>query len=124
MMQPTSNSAPVGLRRSVYNFLLNDQQSEGARSSLDRFLFILILLNLFALLLESAPVLAAEYAQAFYWFDVFSVSVFSVEYLLRIYLAPEDAEYGAAKSPRWAYISSGVGTVSYTHLTLPTKRIV
>ena len=111
MMQPTSNSAPAGFRRSVYNFLLNDQQSEGARSSLDRFLFLLILLNLFALLLESAPVLAAEYAQAFYWFDVFSVSVFSVEYLLRIYLAPEDPEYGAAKSPRWAYISSFHGIV-------------
>jgi len=66
MMQPTLNSAPVSLRRSVYNFLLNDQQSEGARSSLDRFLFLLILLNLFALLLESAPVLAAEHAKAFY----------------------------------------------------------
>ncbi len=120
MMQPTSNSAPVGLRRSLYNFLLNDQQSEGARSSLDRFLFLLILLNLFALLLESAPVLAAEYAQAFYWFDVFSVSVFSVEYLLRVYLAPEDPEYGATKSPRWAYISSGLGIVDLLAI-LPSR---
>jgi len=110
-MQPTSNPATVSLRRRVYNFLLNDQQSEGARSSLDRFLFLLILLNLFALLLESSPVLAAANAKEFYWFDVFSVGIFSVEYLLRIYLAPEDPEYANANSPRWAYISSALGIV-------------
>jgi voltage-gated potassium channel Kch len=111
MTQTHSTPAHLSLRRRVYNFLLNDQESEGARSSLDRFLFLLILLNLFALLLESAPALAAEYAQAFFWFDVFSVSVFSIEYLLRIYLAPEDPEYAAASSPRLAYIGSVVGIV-------------
>ena len=109
MTQSNSTSVPAGLRRNLYNFLLNEQESEGARSSLDRFLFLLILLNLFALLLESAPAIAAEYAQAFYWFDVFSVSVFSIEYLLRIYLAPEVPEYQTASSPRLAYIGSVVG---------------
>ena len=57
------------------------------------FIFLLILLNLLALLLESAPAIEAEYRQLFHWFDLFSVAVFSAEYLLRLYLAPEDPDF-------------------------------
>ncbi len=110
-MQFNTTPAAPSLRRRLYGFLFDANDKEGARASLDRFLVLLILLNLVALLLESAPPLAAEYARAFHLFDLFSVAVFSLEYLLRLYLAPEDPEFAGHASPRWAYASSTMGLI-------------
>ncbi len=107
----TAPAAPAGFRRKLYAFLFDDSVENGAHRSLNRFLFLLILANLIALLLESAPAIEADYRQAFYMFDVFSVAVFSIEYLLRLYLAPEDPEFAGRTSPRWAYASSLLGVV-------------
>ena len=41
----------------------------------------LILLNLIAVSLESVPRLSKEYSEIFMYFEIFSVIIFSVEYL-------------------------------------------
>lgn len=102
---------PSGFRRKMYQLLLDDTSDTGARGSINRFIFLLILLNLVALLLESAPAIEAEYRQLFHWFDVFSVTVFTAEYLLRLYLAPEDPEFAGARMPRLRYATSFLGVV-------------
>lgn len=109
-IQPPPAAAP-GLRRKLYHWLLDDSAPGGARASINRFIFLLILLNLLALLIESAPALQAEYRDALHAFDVFSVAVFSAEYLLRWYLAPEDPEFAGAGSPRLAYMTSFLGVI-------------
>lgn len=51
----------------------------------DMALIALITFNVIAVLLESVPELATEYRAAFYGFEVFSVAVFSVEYVGRVW---------------------------------------
>jgi voltage-gated potassium channel len=49
----------------------------------------LIFLNVISIALDSVPSLLANYEQEFYRFEVFSVSVFTVEYLIRIWSSIE-----------------------------------
>ena len=53
---------------------------------LDIFLVGLILLNVLAIILESVPEIGVGYADFFSWFEVFSVAVFTTEYLTRVYI--------------------------------------
>ncbi|MGB2128598.1 MAG: ion transporter [Flavicella sp.] len=50
-----------------------------------RFIYALILLNIIALILESYETLRTNYQNLFYGFEVFSVALFTLEYLLRIW---------------------------------------
>ena len=46
-----------------------------------------------AVVLESTPALEVAYADVFYWFEVFTVAVFTVEYFLRIWCAVDGEKY-------------------------------
>ena len=59
----------------------NDKQSK----YFDYFIFILILLNVFAIVLETEKTLAIDYKAFFKYFELFSIFIFSVEYLLRLW---------------------------------------
>lgn len=107
----TVPSSPPSVRARIHGLLFNEQSSTGFHAKINRFIFILILLNLGALFLESAPSIASAYREWFRLFDIFSVAVFSFEYLLRLYLAPEDPEFAGHASPRWAYMTSLLGLV-------------
>ncbi|MCE2859319.1 MAG: ion transporter [Oxalobacteraceae bacterium] len=104
-------AAPASFRQKMYSALLDETSDTGARGAINRFIFLLILLNLLALLLESAPAIEAAYRPLFHWFDLFSVAVFSVEYLLRLYLAPEDPEFAGKPMPRLRYATSFLGLI-------------
>ena len=54
----------------------------------DMILFILILLNVTAVCLESVKDIGEAYKDTFYAFEIFSVVIFSLEYLLRVWSAP------------------------------------
>lgn len=68
--------------------------------SVDFALIALIVLNIFAVILESVPTLSMVHGPVFHAFDLFSVGVFTVEYLLRVWTAVElgDARF---KHPVW-----------------------
>lgn len=55
----------------------------------DMFIISLISLNILAIVLESVISLHREYQALFYGFEVFSVALFSVEYLLRLWSCVE-----------------------------------
>ena len=48
--------------------------------------------NVGAIIVESVPWIGTRYAAQLYAFEVFSVAVFTVEYLLRIWSAPDLAD--------------------------------
>jgi voltage-gated potassium channel len=96
----------VGMRQRLYRLLLDAHTPGNWHQAVDRFLAILIIANLFALLFEHVEVIHSAYASWFHWFEVASVFIFTVEYLLRLYLAPEDPEFARARFKRWAYARS------------------
>jgi voltage-gated potassium channel len=54
----------------------------------DQFFSGLIFLNVIAVTLESVDSLHAAYQRAFQYFEIFSIIVFTIEYLLRVWVAP------------------------------------
>jgi voltage-gated potassium channel len=57
------------------------------------FLIVLIVANAIAVSLDSIPRLGAEYGRLFEIFEVISVGIFTVEYALRVWSAPEDPRF-------------------------------
>ncbi len=59
----------------------------------DTFLIVLILLNVVAIVLESMPALHDRFHPYFFAFEAFSVAIFSIEYVLRIWSCVEFTVY-------------------------------
>ena len=107
-----------------------------------KFINGLIIFNVCALILESYKELRDAYGYFFQVIEVISVLIFSIEYLLRIWVADLN-EKGENSRLKFAFSPLGLidliailpfylpmiflidlRTVSYTHLTLPTNREV
>lgn len=59
------------------------------------FIIVLIILNVIAVMLETVPSLHDEYyeQQFFYYFDLISVIIFTIEYILRVWSSNHDPKY-------------------------------
>ena len=55
----------------------------------DDFMIVLIVTNVIAVVLETVDAIASAFPNFFYYFELFSVIVFSVEYVLRIWTADQ-----------------------------------
>ena len=73
-----------------------------------RALVVLICANVLAIVLESVPTLAARFGPGFELLERISLAVFTVEYVIRIWIAPEHARYRglSATRARLAYLRS------------------
>ena len=77
-------------------------------------LTVMVLANVAAVILESIPELHERYAPEFHLFEVFSVGFFLVEYLLRLWTAPENhsnPRHKTAASRRIGYALSFHGMI-------------
>ena len=81
--------------------------------AINKFFVLLILLNVAAIVLESVPEYNAQFGEVFYRFELFSVLVFSLEYLVRIFVAADrDNPNKLSKwRLRWQYIRSFEGII-------------
>lgn len=77
------------MRKEVHQILSLSNKTGSYSWWTDLFLIILIILNILAIILESVVSLKQQYQAVFVKFEIFSVIVFSVEYLLRIWTANE-----------------------------------
>jgi voltage-gated potassium channel Kch len=99
-------SHDLPMRKWLYSWLLDPTIPGNFQKSLDKWVGILIVANLFTLMFEHVPAVFEPYKHWFEFFDIFSVAVFTVEYVLRLYLAPEDEEFKNRKNARWSFVSS------------------
>jgi voltage-gated potassium channel len=99
-------SSDLPLRKWLYAWLLDPNIEGNLQKTVDRWIAILIVFNLFALVFEQIPAVFNVYQTWFHYFDVASVAIFSIEYILRFYLAPEDAEFKKHKYSRGKYMVS------------------
>ena len=81
----------------------------------DMILFILIVLNIAAVCLESVKHIGNEYKVAFNAFEFFSVVIFSIEYMLRVWSSPARNVLGNSPNiiKRMKYIFSFTGFVDF-----------
>ncbi len=100
----------TSLRAAVYRVLETAGSGGGLSRAIDVLLVGLIVASVIAVILESMAEVSVEYAEAFYWFEAFTVAVFSVEYFLRVWTCVENQQYfkggGSALVARLRFMGS------------------
>ena len=75
-------------RQRVYEIIEKPKDDDRASAVFDWFLMILICLNVAAVISGSIDELQARYNRFYTYFDYFSIAIFTIEYLLRLWTAP------------------------------------
>lgn len=77
----------VSIKRRLYELLEKGAADNSASRAVDRALIVLILVNVTAVILSTVPAINIGYATALFAIEVVSGIVFTVEYLLRLWVA-------------------------------------
>ena len=111
----------VTTRRYIGSLFERSSQHKKAARRLNTFLFLLISLNLVAITLESVASISEVWSFELLIFEFISVVCFSVEYILRIWSAPdnEDLKGSTPWRKRLGYIFSFTGLIDLVAI-LPT----
>jgi len=106
-LQPISfSSLNLHIRKRMFDLFFNHQIKTNYCNQFERFIAYMIVLNMAGLVLEHIPIVYETREHLFHIFDVVSLAIFSIEYVLRVYVAPEDPAFSSAKYPRLAYCKS------------------
>ncbi|OTG66235.1 Ion transport protein [Acinetobacter sp. ANC 4470] len=95
------------LRRFVYDNLHNDDYESTFSRYVNVFLILLIIANTIAVLLESINDIYLSYQLYFDAFELFSIFIFTAEYLLRFWAIAEKNQFNSAWQNRWLWVRSG-----------------
>lgn len=86
-------------RRRVYQVLDSGVTGDAFSQRLHRALIVLIVLNVIAVIFETVPAIASSYEAVFVVIETLSVTIFTIEYLARLWVAPE--HWPLASHPPW-----------------------
>lgn len=99
------------VRARVYRALDDDFVSSGSALLVRRLLIMLIVCNLAASVLESIPAMHETYGRAFNAFEAVSFAAFLLEYLARLWVAPERHAGQGRRRKRLAFAVSPQGVI-------------
>ncbi|HMO39582.1 MAG TPA: ion transporter [Saprospiraceae bacterium] len=91
------------MKRRIYNILSVSENSGDLSWWVDIFIIALIVLNVLAVILESVDSILVAYSFQFAWFEIFSVAIFTIEYLLRLWTANLEPGYEKPLTGRLRY---------------------
>lgn len=94
------------IKKRTYEILEKGQQDDVWSRRTDQFITALILINILAVILESVKWIETEYHLLFEYIEGFSIFIFSVEYLFRIWSITEKKEFSAPLLGRVKYLFS------------------
>ena len=97
-------STNLPTRKWLHSWLFDTEIEGNYQKDVENWIGALIVLNLIALLFEHVHKIYDPNQHLFHLFDIFSVVVFTFEYLLRLYLSPEDSEFTENKKHN-AYVN-------------------
>lgn len=89
------------LKIRAYDILVETDDGEVVDRVVAVILMVLILINTAAVVLETVDDLNARFGSIFHAIEVVSIAIFSIEYLLRLWIAPLDPRYAR---PFWGRI--------------------
>ena len=81
------------MKRRIYDILLVSKEKGDLSWLFDMFIITLILLNVVAIVLESVASIRNQFGEFFKLFELFSVIVFTAEYILRVWTANLNPKY-------------------------------
>lgn len=117
----TPPDAPEGwytrLQRDVYILLESPASTNKLRKAIIYFIAALILLNVAVVILETVNEIFSQYTTFFEIFDLFTVIVFTAEYLLRVWCCVQDPRYASPVRGRIQYALSPYALLDLIALT-------
>ncbi|MCB1762782.1 MAG: ion transporter [Gammaproteobacteria bacterium] len=99
------------LRRHLYNLLELRDEKPLSGQILNGVLLLLILVNVLAVILESVEQYHRSYASWFWYFEVVSVAIFTIEYLARVWVSVEEVRFGKGWRGRLRFICSPLALI-------------
>lgn len=98
-------------KEKVYDVLDYDPNAGPVEKVVTFGLVVLIIANVIAVILESEPSLRTQYADFFIAFEAFSVTVFTIEYILRVWSITVDHQYSAPLRGRLRFMVTPLAIV-------------
>lgn len=95
----------------VYNLIRDDDENGLAASLFDGFIIAVIAINVLLVILDTFRGIQDSARRVFYGFEVFSVTVFSIEYALRLWTADRIYPERTRAKARLKYIASFMAVV-------------
>ena len=99
------------LKKRIWEILELSKENDKHSKYFDFFISILILLNVVAIILETEKALVIDYEAIFKYFELFSIFIFSVEYLLRLWSCVLAEEYKNPIIGRIKYLFSPLAII-------------
>jgi voltage-gated potassium channel Kch len=106
MTTTSHHPARQGLLGTLYTWLFDPEFKPGFNHTVERGIAFLIIASVIAVLVENTPELYNNYAGWFHGFDVVSVAIFTLEYVLRVSTAHLNPEFAGKSFPRLRYAFS------------------
>ena len=94
------------IRRRAHQVLEKARPGDTASSACDTFILSLIALNILVIMLETVPDLHQRFGRVFEVFELVSVIIFSIEYVLRLWVSVESEFRGSPLRKRLRYAFS------------------
>jgi voltage-gated potassium channel len=91
------------VKRRVYEVLAIAEPGDRLSAVFDVFILLLIFANVATLMMETVPDLQKRHGAAFAAFETFSVAIFSLEYVLRLWSADQAPRFRGVKGARMRY---------------------
>lgn len=101
------------LKQYVFSIIDETGKDKRANRIFDSIIVSFIILSVTAIILESYEGLQSRYSKAFWYFELVSVIVFTIEYLLRVWTADLKYPNLSALRARWRFITSGFGIIDF-----------
>jgi len=99
------------LKKRLFEILDATHEEDVISKSFNAFMILLICLNVVAVILETLQPLRQVWGEVFFKFEVFSVIIFTVEYILRIWTCTIDPKYSNPVSGRIRYAFSPLALI-------------
>ncbi len=98
-------------RQKVYSALNADRYSGRLNEVFDLLMGKLIFLSVAAVMLETVESIHTPLQQQFRYFDYFTVAVFTLEYVARVWSCPEDKAFGEGWMERLRYMATPIALI-------------
>ena len=95
------------VRAKVFAMLEPTGHSGRLHTYIDNFIVFWIALSITCVVFETVESVRALFASEFMVIDVIAFTIFTIEYIARVYSAPENPKYKHLRMPHWAHIRTG-----------------
>ncbi|MBI3987675.1 MAG: hypothetical protein HY343_12180 [Lentisphaerae bacterium] len=103
----------MSIRKRVYDILDPGHYQDLLSKTANYVIYTLIFLSVVAIVLESVPSISRRCSAGFAYFEILAVTVFSVEYLLRLWSCVESPKYASPLRGRLKHLLSPLAIIEW-----------